>query len=111
MYHSPSIKLSTSTTGEAAAPSLGNVEPTSSLAFGGHGTLAAGGQKGSIQLWDTAGHSLIATAAMEPSGLKNDVRDPILHRLAMVAQGTRGCRIERGIYRAFLGRVINAINL
>lgn len=61
---SPSIKLSRSTTGEAAAPSLENVESTSSLAFGGHGMLAAGGQKGSIRLWDTVGRSfLIATAA------------------------------------------------
>jgi WD40 repeat protein len=60
---SASIKLSNGTTGEAAGPSLDNVEAASSLAFGAQGILAAGGNKGSIRLWDTGSRSLIGTAA------------------------------------------------
>lgn len=79
-----SAKLLNPGAAASTAPSLQNGEPISSLAFSDDGLLAAGGQEGSLRLWNAKSQTVLDTAARAHKTLTVD-GVPMQDRVSQVA--------------------------
>jgi WD40 repeat protein len=109
-----SIKFSNERTGEPTGSALDNGEDVSSLAFGTQGTLASGGTKGSIRLWNANGGSLIATAAGVHKSVTVD-GNPMEDSVAALAFSPDGSTLASagfidGSFRLWNGRSLAALS-